>query len=55
MQALNPKNRDYVNKLFQSTYGYDFDEYMENYLEEIEKLYGGDVSDKLGQLFGIEQ
>lgn len=54
VQALNPKNRNYVNKLFQSTYGYDFDEYMENYLEEIEKLYGGDVSDKLGQLFGIE-
>lgn len=53
-QLMDPKNRDSANSLFQSTYGMDFDEYMQGYLEQIEQSYGADVSDSIGQLFGIE-
>lgn len=54
IQAMNPENRDSINRLFESSYGYDFDEYMQNYLDKIEQTYGEDVSDSIGQLFGIE-
>ena len=53
-QVMDPKNRDYADLLFQSNYGYDFNEYMQNYLDKIEQTYGKDARDSIGQLFGIE-
>lgn len=53
-QIANPKNREYADRLFQSRYGYDFDEYMQNYLDEVEQVYGANVSNSIGQLLGIE-
>lgn len=53
-QVMDPKNRDYADLLFQSNYGYDFNEYMQNYLDKIEQTYGKDARNSIGQLFGIE-
>lgn len=40
---LKPENREYLNSVFEQTYGMDFDEYMEN-------LYGEDFDDYFNQL-----
>lgn len=53
-QVMDPKNRDYADLLFQNHYGYDFNEYMQNYLDKIEQTYGKDARNSIGQLFGIE-